>query len=57
MLYRGGISSLLVVRERKVDKFRGVGGLGCTVVDVLNKSQRFLVAVHQRQRVLDWNDC
>ena len=49
---------LLVVRERKVDKFGGVSvsRLGCTMVDVLHESQRFFVAINQRQRVLNWND-
>jgi len=50
------ISPLLIVRERKVDKFGGISRLGRTMIDVLHKSQRFFVTVDQRQGVLHWND-
>jgi len=37
--------SLFVVRERKVDELGGVGRLGHAMVNMLDKSQRFFVAV------------
>ena len=55
-LLRSLTSPSLVVSERKIDKFGGISRFGGTVVDVLHKSQCFLVAVDQSQRVLHWND-